>query len=351
MAFPGTYNINYYLGDTQEFKVYPKNNDGSPFDLTDFSAPKFIIAQTRGAEVADQIAAYAEIATDPSGVHLLCAIRPEDAAKMDPSVQYVYDIEIVLPSSTERNNKSYDIVHTVLTGNLTITQDITTEESGAPEPLPNNPTNLVIGNITDTTIQVSWTAPTAGGAVENYRIAIIPYTTDSNTLVGAITSSTTEITSDNTSTTFFGLSENTDYSILILSVNESGTSDVSGVLTNSQPVTTGDNPNTVEPDIFVTNDGSSAYLVDGVENDTITVVRGETYVINVDATGHPFWIQTIPSSYSPSDAYNEGVANNGTDNGNIIWSVSESAPDTLFYVCQFHASNMGGTITVIDGGS
>jgi len=350
MAFPGTYNINYYLGDTQEFKVYPKNNDGSAFDLTGFSNPKFIIAPTRGAAVENQIAAYAEIATDPSGVHILCAIRPEDATKLDATIQYVYDIELILPESAERNNKSYDIVHTVLTGNLTITQDITTEESGAPEPLPNNPSNLVTGNITDTTIQVSWTAPTTGGTVENYKLAIIPYTTDTNTLIGAIQSSSTSISSDNTSYTFFGLTENTDYSILVLSTNETGDADYANALTNAAAITTADNPLTAEPDFFVTNDGANAYLIDGVSNDTITVVRGETYVINVDAAGHPFHIQTVPSPYSDTDSYDVGIANNGTDNGNITWSVAQNAPDTLFYACQFH-STMGGTIIVVDGGS
>ena len=67
----------------------------------------------------------------------------------------------------------------------------------------------------------------------------------------------------------------------------------------------------------ITNSGSGAYLIDGVSNDTITVVRGETYTFNISASGHPFWIQTVPSPYSSSDVYNVGITNNGTDNGTL----------------------------------
>lgn len=351
MAFPGTYNINYYSGDTHEFRVYPKNADGSIFDLTDYSSFKFIIAPTRGAAVEDQIAAYAAVDTTPNGKSILCAIRPEDSESLDPAIQYVYDVEIVKPETATSNDREYDIVHTVLTGNITITQDITTEDSGAPEPLPNNPTSLVVGNITDTTIAVSWTAPTTGGEVENYRLAIIPFTTEFSAITSAIQNSTTLISSDNTSYTFFGLTENTEYTVLILSTNETGDANYSTVLTNSTAIQTADNPATVEPDFVVTNNGATEYLIDGVSNDTITLIRGETYVFEINAPGHPFWIQTVPSTYDASSSYDVGISNNGTDEGDIFWTVAESTPNTLFYVCQNHPSSMGGTIVIIDGES
>ena len=346
MAFPGTYNISYYLGDTLEFTITPKNSDGSRFDVSTFDVVKFIIAPTRGAAVADQIAAYALIDTDNKIVR--CAIRPEDAANMDPTIQYLYDIEISRSLSSPNRNAEYPIVHTLLTGTLTITQDITTEESGQPEPVPNNPTTLTTGTITDTTIQVSWVAATTGGAAENYRIAIIPFTEDSATKVTAITESTVSVDADTTSYTFGGLTENTDYTVLILATNSTGNADLNNALTNGSPITTTDNPGTVEPDFFVTNDGSSAYLIDGVSNDTITVERGQTYAININATGHPFWIQSVPAPYDEINVYNIGVANNGAEIGNILWTVAQDAPDTLFYACQIHSS-MGGTIIVVDG--
>ena len=137
---------------------------------------------------------------------------------------------------------------------------------------------------------------------------------------------------------------------MILSVNTTGDADYANALTNTSPITTADNPDTLEPDFFVTNDGTSAYLIDGVSNDTITVERGQTYIINIDAAGHPFWIQTDPPPYDALNVYNTGIANNGAENGNIIWTVSQDAPDTLFYVCQNHAI-MAGAIIVVDGTS
>ena len=39
MAFPATYDFNYYKGDTFEFRIYPKKNDGTVFDLSTFYVP------------------------------------------------------------------------------------------------------------------------------------------------------------------------------------------------------------------------------------------------------------------------------------------------------------------------
>lgn len=340
MTFPATYNISYYYGDTYEFRVFPKNSNGRPFNLDNFDTAKFVIAPTRGAVTSAQIPCYAVLNKDEG--YISCAIRPNDATNLNSSTQYVYDVEITQTKSP------YDLVYTLLTGNVTVTQDITTPESGAPDPIPSNPTSLTSGTITDTTVQVSWTAPSDDSVVTGYKVAYIPYTTDSAAIATAIENSTTVVTG--TSYTFFGLTENTDYSFIILATNDTGDADSSTALTNSSVITTADNPATVEPDFFVTNDGSSAYLVDSVSNDTITLIRGETYTINVNATGHPFWIQQVPAPYDAAEVYTMGVANNGTDNGNITWTVDQSAPDTLFYACQFHSS-MGGIISIIDGGS
>lgn len=53
MAFPGTFNISYYRGDTYEFRIYPKTASGAAFDLTTYSDSvsdhvKFTIASARG---------------------------------------------------------------------------------------------------------------------------------------------------------------------------------------------------------------------------------------------------------------------------------------------------------------
>lgn len=89
-----------------------------------------------------------------------------------------------------------------------------------------------------------------------------------------------------------------------------------------------------------------AYAVDGVNDQTVWVIRGNTYSFSVNASGHPFWIKTA-STRGTGDQYNSGVTNNGTETGIISWVVANDAPSTLYYTCQFHAS-MSGTIKVVD---
>jgi hypothetical protein len=80
MAFPGTYNISYYRGDTYEFKIYPKDASGAAFPLTGYDLSegvKFTISSDRGnAGIDDQIEGYSAISADRT--HITCAIRPEN---------------------------------------------------------------------------------------------------------------------------------------------------------------------------------------------------------------------------------------------------------------------------------
>ena len=94
----------------------------------------------------------------------------------------------------------------------------------------------------------------------------------------------------------------------------------------------------------VTNSGSGAYLINGASNPTLYFIRGHRYIINVNATGHPFWIQTVSGEYSSENVYSTGVTNVGTDNGTIIFEVPYDAPE-LYYACQYHSS-MAGSIVV-----
>ena len=122
MAFPGTYNISYYKGDTLEFRVYPKDSSGATFDLEDYDngdeSPLFTIAESRGSDGVDgQITAYSEVSAD--GSHILCVIRPEDGNQLTAGTTYVYDIEI------SKEAEPYAIVHTILTGTISVTEQIT----------------------------------------------------------------------------------------------------------------------------------------------------------------------------------------------------------------------------------
>lgn len=122
MAFPGTYNLSYYKGDTLDFRVYPKDASGAPFSLVGF-ASKFTISTARGeAGVANQILCFSEVSAD--NTYVLCAIRPEDGAQIEAGLQYVYDIEI----SDSDIAYDYDKVYTLLTGNISVTDQVSGAE-------------------------------------------------------------------------------------------------------------------------------------------------------------------------------------------------------------------------------
>jgi hypothetical protein len=120
MAFPGIYNISYYKGDTYEFKIYPKDASGSPFPLDGYdltAGVTFTISSERGdGGISDQIEGYSVISTDRT--HIVCAIRPENGNQLSSSVNYVYDVEI------SKSGTPYNIVRTLLTGSITITDQI-----------------------------------------------------------------------------------------------------------------------------------------------------------------------------------------------------------------------------------
>lgn len=124
MAFPGTYNISYYKGDTLEFRIFPKDSSGAAFDLTGYF-PLFVISTARGAAgEANQISSadeyddvpYVEINED--GDYILCAITPEAGERLNAGTQYVYDIQV------SKMAAPYDIVNTLLTGTITVTDQV-----------------------------------------------------------------------------------------------------------------------------------------------------------------------------------------------------------------------------------
>lgn len=90
----------------------------------------------------------------------------------------------------------------------------------------------------------------------------------------------------------------------------------------------------------VANNGLTSYSIDGNANPTLDLIRGETYTFQIDAVGHPFWIKTVQST-GTVNAYNDGVTGNGTDSGTLTFVVPMTAPSTLYYNCQIHASMTG----------
>lgn len=102
---------------------------------------------------------------------------------------------------------------------------------------------------------------------------------------------------------------------------------------------------------FAVTAGSGVYVFNGDgttadNNPTLYLTRGETYEFEVNASGHPFYINTSNST-GTSNAYSDGVTGNGTASGTIKFVVQMDAPDTLHYNCQYHSS-MNAPIYILD---
>jgi hypothetical protein len=215
MAFPGTYNFNYYKGDTFEFRVYPKDSAGGTFPLSDYSeglgVTKFTIAPSRGV-TSGLIQGYAEISNDKT--YILCVVTPANGAVMTAGTTYVYDVEIA------RTSASYDFVYTLLTGNITVSEQVTQPGELS---LPSNPTDLTVSALTSDSISVGWTAPTTGGDPDGYKIYVLPYTIDPATILAKLGAGPDyTVDAETTSYTTTGLTPSTEYLIGIRSYNVVG---------------------------------------------------------------------------------------------------------------------------------
>ena len=93
---------------------------------------------------------------------------------------------------------------------------------------------------------------------------------------------------------------------------------------------------------FIFNGGGTTNAIDPV----LYLTRGQTYTFSINTTGSPFYLKTAQTT-GASDAYSDGVINNGVDSGTITFTVPQDAPDTLYYISQFYPG-MTGTIYVLD---
>lgn len=113
MAFPKTHNLDYYRGDTFEFTVDLKNQDGTDFDLALFETYTFKIANQRGAGATQYTGTAVRV--EPASVK--CTITPTVGRSLAAG-QYVYDVQITDTTPTP------NVIYTVLTGILNVTDDI-----------------------------------------------------------------------------------------------------------------------------------------------------------------------------------------------------------------------------------
>ena len=120
----------------------------------------------------------------------------------------------------------------------------------------------------------------------------------------------------------------------------------SGMANDAKILINGFKDEIVTATLNITNNGASDYVISNKNDPTLTLERGKTYEFNIDASGHPFWIKTI-SSTGTGNSYSDGITNNGTANGIIVFKVPDDAPDQLYYNCQIHSS-MNGIIKIVD---
>ena len=96
------------------------------------------------------------------------------------------------------------------------------------------------------------------------------------------------------------------------------------------------NPSTLVKTVTVSSvGGSNKYFIDGVQQDTLDLYEGNTYIFN-HPSAHPFRFSTDSGN---SNAYTTGVTVNSSTQVTIV--VASNAP-TLYYYCSSHSA-MGGT--------
>jgi len=98
-------------------------------------------------------------------------------------------------------------------------------------------------------------------------------------------------------------------------------------------------------DFAVSAPTAAAYVINGAPNPTLTLTRGKTYLFQVDATGHPFFIATQGNN-PLAPHFTTGVTGDNVQLGTLTFTVPASAPSTLFYQCGVHAQ-MSGTLTIV----
>ena len=107
----------------------------------------------------------------------------------------------------------------------------------------------------------------------------------------------------------------------------------------------------------ITNNGSGNYefaatgigFTEATSNPTLYLLRGKKYHFSVNASGHPFNINTVNTTGTGS-RYNNGVTNNGAAVGVVTFAVPFDAPEILHYNCGNHGGMNGPIFIGNDGG-
>jgi hypothetical protein len=215
MAFPGTYDINYYRGDTFEFRIYPRDNSGEPFSLQGYLPPYFTIADVKGPAATVSLTGYAEIVANE---YIKCAITPEIGNQLIAGTQYVYDVEIAKP------NSPYNYIYTLLNGRLSVAEQVTSKAIlSAPVAI----SDIVFSQIPNGFAGV-WSNPDIGDAPTAYTVSLSPlpnflpsatFTFTQQAVAGVLANQAAAVSSP-----AFPLVPGTTYYVKIVGTNAAGSS-------------------------------------------------------------------------------------------------------------------------------
>jgi hypothetical protein len=241
MAFPATYDIRYYMGDTHEFKIYPKDSSGAVFPLAEYSSVQFTISERRGTPLptdSPPVQGYAVFSNDRTNI--ACAITPANSTNLDPSKTYVYDVKI------SKTGSPYNSVFTLLTGKIAIEDRVIPPVAPVVITAPGIVTGLSVTDTTSSSITVGWSAPSTGSAPLGYFTYIIPHDPSfENTIalaaISGALSDATPFEAETTSYTFTSttavaslgipslpLLPETAYIYAVVAYNQAGSGPVSG---------------------------------------------------------------------------------------------------------------------------
>jgi hypothetical protein len=299
VAFPGTYNFNYYQGDTLEFKVYPKLQTGAAFPgLNGFTA-KFTVATARGTTNSPtQYTGYTRVESD----HIVCAVTPD---LLLPAGTLVYDVEIA-----KEQDSPYSLVYTLLTGSMSVTQQVTSGSYEAPLVTPGPVLNVSATASSTSQVDVSWQAPETGGAPSAYvvRYAIA---SDPTTIIQTVNKTSLEF-----SHSFTGLTANTQYVFGVYATNTA---------TQGTPTAVTDTATTLPEAPGQPRD----FTVVDVTNSTIEI--SWLAPLSLDQTGYIFYLD-------------DSVVGNTEDPNATSYTFTGLSPSTQYKV-EVAAFNVGGAGT------
>ena len=102
-------------------------------------------------------------------------------------------------------------------------------------------------------------------------------------------------------------------------------------------------------DLAVSANATPNYVINGLTNPNITVIRGLRYRLTINTVGNRFRVQTTQGAYNAATQYTDGFTNLGIETGTIFWDVPFTGASTLYVVSQDN-SNLNAIFTLTAAG-